>query len=141
MAALRAVRFLFGLGRGKEGLGVGDADVMMMAGAFIGWQPILVSFFVGVFAALIFGVAQLLRRGDHPLAFGPALAAGVLITVLEWPAIGRWCYGLFAESWILPSLAAAGAVILLAASFLLRLLRGVEPPEDARKPAAAAKKE
>ena len=34
MMTLRGVRFLFGLGRGKEGLGIGDADVMMMAGAF-----------------------------------------------------------------------------------------------------------
>ena len=72
MIVLRAVRFLFGLGRGKEGLGIGDADVMMMAGSFIGWQPTLVAFFIGVFAALFFGVIQLIRSGEQALAFGPA---------------------------------------------------------------------
>jgi len=132
MATLRAVRFLFGLGRGKEGLGIGDADVMMMAGAFIGWQPTLLGFFVGVFAALFFGLVQLVRRGDQALAFAPALAVGALATLLAWPAIGRnsTIYMLLSEGWVLGGLAAAGAVFLLLASFILRLLRGAEPPEE-----------
>src|SRR5207247_2138324 len=62
---LRAIRFLFGLGLGVEALGLGDADLMMMAGSFLGWQPVVVAFFVGVFAGLIFGVAQLVLRGDN----------------------------------------------------------------------------
>ncbi len=130
MIVLRAVRFLFGLGRGKEGLGIGDADVMMMAGAFIGWQPILIAFFVGVFAALFFGVIQLIRRGDQALAFGPALAVGALVTLLAWPVIGRLptVTMLFSDAWFLGILAAAGAVFLLLASFFLRIVRGVEPP-------------
>ncbi len=130
MITLRAVRFLFGLGRGKEGMGIGDADVMMMAGAFIGWQPILIAFFVGVFAALFFGVIQLIRRGDQALAFGPALAVGALVTLLAWPVIGRLptVTMLFSEAWILGGLAAVGAVFLLLASFFLRIVRGVEPP-------------
>ncbi len=126
MVTLRAVRFLFGLGRGKEGLGIGDADVMMMAGSFLGWQPTLVSFFVGVFAALFVGVAQLLRKGDQALAFAPALSIGVMTTLLTWPFISRnpsFVY-LFSEPWILGGMAAVGAVLLLLASFLLRLMRG-----------------
>jgi leader peptidase (prepilin peptidase)/N-methyltransferase len=134
LLTLRGVRFLFGLGRGKEGLGIGDADVMMMAGAFIGWQPILVAFFVGVFAALFVGVAQLLRKGDHPLAFSPALAVGVLATLLAWPYLGRTFYLLFSQAWVLGLLAGGGAVILLAAAFLLRLIRGA--PAAPAKPAA-----
>ena len=46
MVLLRGVRFLFGLGRGLEGMGVGDADLMMMAGAFVGWQPVVAAFFL-----------------------------------------------------------------------------------------------
>jgi leader peptidase (prepilin peptidase) / N-methyltransferase len=130
MLTLRAVRFLFGLGRGKEGLGIGDADVMMMAGAFVGWQPTLIAFFVGVFVALFFGVIQLVRRGDQALPFGPALAVGVLITLLAWPTISAntTLYLLFSEAWVLGGLAAVGAVFLLLASFLLRIIRGPEPP-------------
>jgi leader peptidase (prepilin peptidase)/N-methyltransferase len=131
MATLRAVRFLFGLGRGKEGLGIGDADVMMMAGSFIGWQPTLVAFFVGVFAALFFGIVQLIRRGDQALPFGPALAVGAVITLLTWPTIGRNpnLYLLFSEAWLLGGIAVVGAAFLLLASFILRIIRGPEPPE------------
>ena len=131
MVTLRAVRFLFGLGRGKEGLGIGDADVMMMAGSFLGWQPTLVAFFVGVFAALFFGVVQLIRRGDQALAFGPALAVGAVVTLLAWPTIGRipQVVMLFSEAWVLGGLTVVGAVFLLLASFFLRVVRGSEPPE------------
>ncbi len=136
MIVLRAVRFLFGLGRGKEGLGIGDADVMMMAGSFIGWQPTLAAFFIGVFAALFFGVIQLIRRGDQALAFGPALALGCVVALLAWPTIGRisTVYMLFTEAWILGPLAAVGAVFLLMASYMLRIVRGAEPPEDESSP-------
>src|SRR5262249_34248568 len=44
----RVIGFLFKAGRGKEGLGIGDADLMMMAGAFLGWQLVIVAFFVSV---------------------------------------------------------------------------------------------
>jgi leader peptidase (prepilin peptidase)/N-methyltransferase len=124
MVMLRGVRFLFGVGRGVEGMGVGDADLMMMAGAFVGWQPVVVAFFVSVFPALLFGVVQLLRKGDQPLPFGPALAAGVLVTLLGWPYLGPRIQYVFFDPPFLGGLVGAGAIILLVTAFLLRLLRG-----------------
>ena len=72
-----------------EGLGVGDADLMMMAGAFLGWQPVVIAFFVGVFPALLFGLTQLMFRGDQALPFGPSLALGVVITLLGLAELDR----------------------------------------------------
>ena len=140
MIVLRAVRFLFGLGRGKEGLGIGDADVMMMAGSFIGWQPTLVAFFIGVFVALFFGVIQLIRSGDQALAFGPALAIGAVVTLLAWPTLGRipTISMLFSEPVWIGGLGAVGAVFLLLASFVLRIVRGSEPPEAPAGPESKA---
>ena len=108
MLVLRGVRFVFGLGRGMEGLGIGDADLMMMAGSFLGWQPVLLAFFVGVFPALLFGLVQLWSRGDQALPFGPSLALGVLITLLGWQSIGPRFAPVLFEGAILAFLAAAG---------------------------------
>jgi leader peptidase (prepilin peptidase)/N-methyltransferase len=58
---LRAVRFLFSMGLGVEALGLGDADLMMMAGAFLGWQPLVVAFFVSVLPGLFFAAVHFLR--------------------------------------------------------------------------------
>ena len=122
MLVLRAVRFLFLVGRGIEGLGVGDADMMMMAGAFVGWQPVVLAFFVSVFPGLIFAVAKLAISRRQDLPFAPSLALGVMLTVLAWPAIGPVFQPMFFDAIFISSLAAAGAVALLAACFLLRLL-------------------
>jgi leader peptidase (prepilin peptidase)/N-methyltransferase len=125
MLMLRSVRFVFGLGRGKEGLGIGDADLMMMAGAFIGWQPIVVAFFVSVFPALLVGLGHLIIRGNQEMPFGPALALGVLITMLCWRWIGeaQAIRMVFFSGPLLAALAGGGLVVLLLASFAIRVVR------------------
>ena len=129
MLLLRVVRFVFGLGRGKEGLGVGDADLMMMAGAFLGWQPVVVAFFVSVFPALLIGVVQMVLRGDQELAFGPSLSLGIVLTMLGWDWIGpHVAFGFF--DWpLLVILVVAGSVFLFVASFVIRLVRGPGGPD------------
>jgi leader peptidase (prepilin peptidase)/N-methyltransferase len=130
MALLRSIRFVFGLGRGKEGLGVGDADLMMMAGSFLGWQPVVIAFFISVFPALLIGLAQLLVRGDQELAFGPSLSLGILLTMFGWRWIGPQVELLFFDGWVLLFLIVAGGIFLLIASFLLRLIRGPGPGQQ-----------
>jgi leader peptidase (prepilin peptidase)/N-methyltransferase len=123
MMVLRAVSFLFQAGRGKEGLGLGDADFMMMAGSFLGWQPVVVAFFIAVFPGLILGVGQLILRGNQMLPFGPALALGIMITLLGWRWIGPACQALLFNGPALLVLGAMGGGFLLLTSWLLRFLR------------------
>jgi leader peptidase (prepilin peptidase)/N-methyltransferase len=124
MVVLRAVRFLFGVARGVEGLGIGDADLMMMAGSFLGWQPILLAFFVSVIPGLFFGILHLVMRGNQALPFGPSLALGVIITLLGWQVIGEHFRPVFFVPAVLGFMAVAGAFLLLVMSFALRLLGG-----------------
>ncbi len=118
---LRGVRSLFSLGRGIEGLGVGDADLMMMAGAFLGWQLVVLAFFISVFPALIFAAVQILRGGGQALPFGPSLALGVIITMLCWPRIGPHFAGLLFDPVFMGIMGVAGAVIMVAMAFFFRL--------------------
>jgi leader peptidase (prepilin peptidase)/N-methyltransferase len=122
MVLLRLVRFLFWYGRGIEGLGVGDADLMMMAGAFVGWQPVVVAFLVAVFPGLFFALAQMALRGEQSLPFGPSLSLGVVITLLCWPAIGAALGPLMFDPVFVIGVGVAAAVAFLAVSFLLRVI-------------------
>lgn len=154
---LRAVRFFFGLGMGAEymeeplldeknlwftarwwswlqrvggkTLGLGDADLMMMAGSFLGWQPVLAAFFVGVFPGMIFGLVQRILRGENELPFGPALAMGVMITCLCWHWIGPHFQILFFNHYLLLGLAGASCAFMIVAGYCIRILRGAGTDE------------
>lgn len=125
---LRTIGFIFSAGIGKEALGLGDADLMMMAGSFLGWQIVVVAFFLSVFPALLFGIILLAVKKDNSLPFGPSLSLSVIATCLGW----RWIAEslrpyLFEANLMLMALVACG-LMLLFMSFLLRIMRGKEEP-------------
>ncbi|MBI2805828.1 MAG: prepilin peptidase [Planctomycetes bacterium] len=123
---LRAIGFIFSKGLGKEALGLGDADLMMMAGAFLGWQAVVVAFFLSVFPALLFGIILLAARNDNSLPFGPALALSVMATCLGWRWVPDVVRVFFFDATALIAIALLGGCALFVMSFLLRLIRGKE---------------
>jgi len=127
----RVIRFVYGLGRGRESLGLGDGDLLLMAGAFVGWQPILSSFFVSLVPGIVMGVGYMLVRGSQALPFGPSLAMGVLISWFAWPWLGPKVAWLFMDPLTLLLMGLAGAGGLLVLSFVLRLVSGPDPDEPA----------
>ena len=54
-------------------MGFGDVTLMMMVGAFLGWQAGVVIFFLAPFAGLVVGVLQLVLRRDDEIPYGPFL--------------------------------------------------------------------
>jgi leader peptidase (prepilin peptidase)/N-methyltransferase len=134
MIVMRLVRFTYGTARGIEGLGVGDADLMMMAGAFVGWQVVVISCFVAAFPGLVFGIFQLLRSGNQPLPFGPSLALGVVLTLWLWPFLGdsEPLRLVFFNPVVLASIVGGGGVFLLLAGLLFRFVLGTPPRAEPR---------
>jgi leader peptidase (prepilin peptidase)/N-methyltransferase len=134
MMMIRLVRFTYGMARGIEGMGVGDADLMMMAGAFVGWQPIVLSCFVAAFPGLLFGMFQLLRHGNQPLPFGPSLALGVFLTLWLWPFLGDSdpLRMVFFDPGFLGVIIGGGAGFLLLAGLLFRFVLGTPPKAEPR---------
>jgi leader peptidase (prepilin peptidase)/N-methyltransferase len=128
------------MGRGIEGMGIGDADLMMMVGAFVGWQVVVLAFFVAVLPGLIFAIAHLIARGSQALPFGPSLAVGVLITIVCWPALGEYVRPLFFAPWFLAAIGGGGAFMLFGIAFLLWFFRWLmddsedTPPDPPRRP-------
>ncbi|MBI3411457.1 MAG: prepilin peptidase [Planctomycetes bacterium] len=121
---LRAIGFLVGTGLGKEALGLGDADLMMMAGAFLGWQLVVVGLFVSIVPALFFALFNALARKEGAFPFGPSLAAGVMLTSLCWTWIVPWgVQPLFFSGLLLLGVVVVSAPLMLGISYLLRLLQ------------------
>jgi leader peptidase (prepilin peptidase)/N-methyltransferase len=120
---LRGVRTVFSRGLGQEALGLGDADLMMMAGAFLGWQPVVVAFFLGALVTLGFAIAQLVIYKDNTLPFGPGLAAGIVITWLCWRWIGPAAQLLLFNEWLIIASLVFGAGFMFVSSALLRGIR------------------
>jgi leader peptidase (prepilin peptidase)/N-methyltransferase len=82
--------------RKREGLGLGDAMLLALVGALLGWKGVLATLFGGSMLGSVLGAIQLLsaKKGEDgepimttELAFGPYLAAAAV-------------FYLFAEPWI-----------------------------------------
>jgi leader peptidase (prepilin peptidase)/N-methyltransferase len=129
----RLIRFLFGTGFGKEALGLGDADLLMMAGAFLGWQIAVLALFVGALSALALKILAILfvdapaapeegkpAADSHELPFGPGLAIGIAVTWLSWPWLGPQVQFVFFDVVTFGLAAFIMCVGLLAAGLLLR---------------------
>ncbi len=94
--SLWLVAWLYERMTGREGMGGGDIKLLAMIGAFLGWQGVLLSLFLGSVVGSVIGVGIMIARGaDTRLAlpFGPFLAIGALTTLLQGEALIAWYVG------------------------------------------------
>lgn len=96
--SLAALRALYRLLRGREGLGLGDAKLLAAGGAWLGWEGLASVVLLGCATAAL----SLLPRhlAGHRLSRHSALAFG------PWLALGIWLV------WLLGPLTLAGATAL-----------------------------
>lgn len=98
-AVLWVVFHGFRLLTGKEGMGRGDFKLLAALGAWCGWRMLPLIILAGAALGAVIGGAWLLagRRGrEHPIPFGPFLAAAGLLALLVGPAIMSAYLGLIA---------------------------------------------
>jgi len=69
----------------KEAIGMGDAKLMAVVGAFLGWKVAVLSFFLSPFFGLLYGVPLLLFKERHVMPFGPFLSVGAVLVILMRP--------------------------------------------------------
>lgn len=77
--------------RGREGMGLGDVKMMLMAGAFLGAKRTLLTIFLGSILGSVLGLIFILARrkdSEYELPFGTFLGmAAVLVVFFGTPAI------------------------------------------------------
>jgi leader peptidase (prepilin peptidase)/N-methyltransferase len=64
-----------------ESMGGGDVKLLAMIGAFIGWQRVLVTFFLAAVIGSLVGLANLIKNKDHTFPFGPSISLAALISL------------------------------------------------------------
>lgn len=127
---LRGVRFLASRGLGREALGLGDADLMMMVGAFLGWQAVVAGFFAGALAALVLAIISIIVFKDDSLPFGPGLALGSLGVSLVWPSLGTGLAILLFNSQLVLIVICGGAILMFGLTLILGRIRGGVPDDQ-----------
>lgn len=78
----------------EDAMGGGDIKMMAMVGAFLGWQGVLLTVFLGALAGTAIFLPLTLLGRKKLVPFGVFLALGAAITYLVGPAIVAW-YGSF----------------------------------------------
>ncbi|MDL2268555.1 prepilin peptidase [Desulfosarcina sp. OttesenSCG-928-A07] len=78
---------------GKDGMGGGDAKLLAMVGALIGWQGVLFTLFSASAIGTLVGMPALIKSGKGLTAqipFGPFLSAGAILYLFFGEALIHW---------------------------------------------------
>jgi leader peptidase (prepilin peptidase)/N-methyltransferase len=79
--------------RGREGMGLGDVKMMLMAGAFLGLRRTILTILGGSLLGTVIGLAIIIikRKGtDYELPFGAFLGAASLLVVFFGSPVVEW---------------------------------------------------
>jgi leader peptidase (prepilin peptidase)/N-methyltransferase len=74
----------------EEAMGGGDIKMMAMVGAFVGWQGVLLTIFLGALLGTLVFVPLSFFRRKRLVPFGVFLSAGAAVTWLAGPAVITW---------------------------------------------------
>ncbi len=98
------VRISASIGLGVEALGFGDVTLMAMIGAFLGWQPSMLVFFLAPLVAILFVLLRWMITGDTATPYGPYLCAATVLVLVFWDAL--W------TNWAAPVFASLGSAVV-----------------------------
>ena len=93
-------------------MGFGDVTLMSMIGAFVGWQAVLIVFFLAPFIGLLIAIAQWIVHGEHEIPYGPFLCLATFGVIVDWPAVWSETSGIFSLGWLLAAML-AGCIVLM----------------------------
>jgi len=84
--------------RKKEGLGLGDVIMMLMIGAFLGWQRTVFTLILASLTGALVGIFFILYKKkdlQYSLPFGTFLAPAAFVSLLWGEKVIRWYLGLY----------------------------------------------
>jgi prepilin signal peptidase PulO-like enzyme (type II secretory pathway) len=112
----------------REAMGFGDVTLMAMIGTLIGWQGVLMVFFLAPLAGLAVGLVQVVVSRDVEIPYGPFLCLATLVVIVAWAPLWAWGWAIFAMGWLLVGILTFCMVLMglmLAAWMLIRRAIGL----------------
>ncbi|MEM7198810.1 MAG: prepilin peptidase [Planctomycetota bacterium] len=104
----------------REAMGYGDVKLMAAIGAYVGWDGVMLTFFLGSVLGAFVGVVHRWLTKDAYIFFGPFLAAGALITLLArdsledgFASFQEWQRTNASSPWVAGVTAALSGVLLV----------------------------
>ncbi len=96
----------------KEAMGFGDVILMGMLGTVVGWQGVLIIFFLAPVVALGFGILHALFYRETVIPYGPFLCLAAALLILFWRTVWPGVEPIFRLGWTL-ALVLGGCLLLL----------------------------
>jgi prepilin signal peptidase PulO-like enzyme (type II secretory pathway) len=117
----------------REAMGFGDVTLMAMIGAFVGWQPSLMIFFMAPFAGVVLGLVRWIVRSDDHIPYGPFLCLATAVLIVGWAAVWNWAGGppegspgVFAiDAWLVPAAVVVCLVLMAGMLFVMQIVKGL----------------
>jgi leader peptidase (prepilin peptidase) / N-methyltransferase len=119
-----AVRIIARMAMGQEAMGFGDVTLMIMIGAFLGWQAILPIFFCAACTAVFAALANFLFTGENAFAFGPFLSIGAVATIIWWQPFWRYLTPMHRMNEILVGILIGALILLGVIMWGIQLVKG-----------------
>jgi leader peptidase (prepilin peptidase)/N-methyltransferase len=95
-AGFRGIAVVYQAIRGREGLGGGDAKLLAVGGAWLGWNAlpdiVLLAALLAILAVAIMRMFGHIMDRVTAVPFGPFLAASLWVSYLYGPLLLYWCY-------------------------------------------------
>ena len=120
-----AVRLVGSFALGVEAMGFGDVILSGVIGSFIGWQGIVVVFFIAPFFGLVFGVIRRCFNSSRHIPYGPFICLGALTWIIWSHKFDAFLTPYFGDPVFALGIGLVGFVLLAVMLLLLRLVKSL----------------
>ena len=114
----------------REAMGFGDVILMAMMGSFLGWQPMVMVFFLAPLCALVVVLISALSFRPREIPYGPYLSLAAFIVVLFFRELWPYWERIFSTGLLVPIMAVVGTVLLTVCLQLIQIIKRLLGIED-----------
>jgi len=107
----------------REAMGFGDVILMAMIGSFLGWQPVVMIFFLAPLCALCGVVISLVSIKQREIPYGPYISLAALLVVMFFRELWPFWERIFSMGLMVPMIGIIGAILLAVSLYGIQLVK------------------